>query len=311
MVIRPFKNGDEENIRSLFKICFGRDMTSEEWLWKYKNSYLGSSSAVAEVGGKIIAHYGGIKMNFYYQRNILKAYQGCDAMTHPEYRSRGIIVKTAKVFYEVHSGMDFMFGFPSEAHANISARHLGWQKHEFINEMSKEINIIQPQKSNWKVETGWGNIRDKELDAFWNNIKDLKDFSVEKKSDYIFWRYRDNPCQQYELVLFKGPFTRVLKAYAVVQKKGGELRVLDMLVSEAQKIKKVISFVEKMAAERKTNRIRLWVNPYNAEYNILKEMGYKEEKGIPYALKLFEASIFSPASFLERYNYSMGDYDAA
>jgi len=311
MIIRPFGEKDQEGIKSLFKACFGKEMSTEEWTWKYKNSYLGSSAAVAEDDGRIIAHYGGLKMCFHYNGGTLDAYQGCDAMTHPEYQSRGIIVKTALGFYEAYPGREFMFGFPSERHAMVAKKWLGWEKHVFISEMIKEVSRFSLRRSPWRVDTGWDRIAAGEINALWARTKDSRNLSLEKKSDYIYWRYRDCPGKEYEIILFRGRLVNDLKAYAVVLEQKDELRVLDLIASRSMKAKKLMGCLEQRAAAKGMKTIRLWMNPHERECGELRDAGYREEKGIPLTLRIFEGSDFSPACFFEQYNYSMGDYDAA
>ncbi len=311
MIIRPFRDGDQEPFRELFRECFGKEMSAEEWAWKYRTSYLGTSSVVAEDKGRIIAHYGGLKMRFCWNGRTFDAYQGCDAMTHPEYQSRGIIVKTALGFYENNPDREFMFGFPSERHATLSERWLGWAKHAFISEMVKGLTGVSPRKLLWRVETGWNKIAAGEADALWESTKDSGNLSLEKKSSYIFWRYRDNPGRQYEVVLFRGFFRKDLRAYAVVAQQGDELRVLDLIASESGQIKNILSCLERRAAAKRLKTIRLWMNRYGSGGRDLIKAGYREEKGIPLALRTFEGSSLAPDFFFRHYNYSMGDYDAA
>lgn len=311
MIIRPFRKGDEEGIRSLFKECFGREMSSDEWFWKYMNSYQGTFSAVAEHNGKIISHYGGLKMNFYYNGKFFNAYQGCDAMTHPAYRSRGIIVKTALCFYEAFSGSDFMFGFPSESHAIISAKYLGWEKHKFVCTMVKKANRDRYRLSRWRVETGWNKISAEEINSLWQESENSSYLSVIKKSDYIFWRYRDNPYKKYKLILFRSFFTGKLKAYAVVLEHAHELRVLELVYSKKLNIKMFITLLEQKAIEKDLKTVLIWSNKLLPAFLELKKCGYVEEKGIPYAIKHFKVPNVLPIPFLEYYNYTLGDYDAA
>jgi hypothetical protein len=312
MIIRPFRDGDQEGMRDLFRACFGREMSAEEWIWKYRNSYLGSSAVVAEDNRRIIAHYGGLKMRFYYKGGALDAYQGCDAMTHPEYQSRGIIVKTALGFYKANPGREFMFGFPSERHAVVAANWLGWEKHVFINEMVKEVSRAGfRSRSLVRVESGWDRIDAEEIDTLWAGTKDSRNLSLEKRSDYIHWRYRDCPGKQYEVIIFRGRFVNDLKAYVVVLEQGDELRVLDLVASRSMKVKKLMCCLEQRAAAKGRKTIRLWMNPREPKRGELRDAGYREEKGIPLTLRIFEGSDFAPACFFERYNYSMGDYDAA
>lgn len=311
MIIRPFGDRDQEGIRSLFRVCFGKEMSSEEWTWKYRNSYLGSSAAVAEDDGRIIAHYGGLKMRFCWNDGTVDAYQGCDAMTHPEYQSRGIIVKTALGFYAANPGREFMFGFPSERHATVAERWLGWQRHIFINEMMKRVSRAGLRRSLWRIETGWDRISAGEIDALWEKARNSGNLTLEKKSGYIFWRYRDRPGKEYEIVLFRGFLSGDLKAYAVVFEQGAELRVLDVITSRRVKAKKLMSCLEQRAAAKGMKAIRLWMNPREQGRDELRDAGYNEEKGVPLTLRIFEGSSFDPACFLQHYHYAMGDYDAA
>lgn len=311
MLMRPFRVGDEDAVRALFRECFGREMSAEEWTWKYRNSYLGTSSVVAEDNDRIIAHYGGLKMRFYWSGRVFDAYQGCDAMTHPEYQSRGIIVKAALGFYEANPGREFIFGFPSERHATLMARWLGWNNHVFVSEMMKEVSGARQGVSFWRVETGWDRIAAGEINALWERIKDSVNLSLEKRSDYVFWRYRDNPVKKYEVILFRGLFSRDLKAFAVVLEQGDELRVLDLIASRGVKLKKVLGCLEQKAAAKGMKTIRLWMNPCEPECYELRDAGYREEKGVPLTLRLFEGATLVPAHFFQRYNYGMGDYDAA
>lgn len=308
---RPSKDGDEKGIRELFKICFGREMSSDDWRWKYKNSYLGTASVVAEYNGKIIGHYGGIKTSFYYKDEIFEAFQGCDAMTHPEYRGQGVIVKTALFFYRLNSNVHFMFGFPSESHAIISAKWLGWENYKFIIEMTKKPVKCKKFFNRWKIETGWDKISALEINSMWEKTKNSRFFSLIKKSDYIFWRYRDNPYKEYKLILFRGYFTGKLKAYAVVLEQGDELRVLDLIAPGSLKINMVMNFLEQKASAKGLKTVRIWINEHAPEYSKLKKACYTEEKGIPYAVRFFKKISVAPNIFLDNYHYSFGDYDAA
>lgn len=309
--IRPSQDGDEEGFKELFKICFGREMSHDEWIWKYRNSYCGTSSVVTEYNGKIIGHYGGIRTNFYYNDKVFQALQGCDAMTHPDYRGQGIIVKTALLFYEVNSNVDFMFGFPSESHAIISAKWLGWENYRFIVEMMKKTVISKTFFNKWKIATGWDKISDLEINSLCEEIKELKFFSIIKNSNYIFWRYRDNPCKEYKLIVFRSFFTGKLKGFAVIHEQGDELRVLDIIISRKLNIKTVINLLEQKTLELGLKTIRIWINKNTPQYKELKNNGYSEQKGIPYAVKFFKKSLVQPNTFLDNYNYSFGDYDAA
>ena len=314
--IRRTRDEDEEDIRALFKICFDKELSHEEWLWKYKNSYLGTSSFVAEDNGKTIAHYGGFKMRFYSNGTVFNAYQGCDVMTHPKYRARlfakkGIIIKTAEAFYEANP-TELIFGFPSERHGRLMKLQLGWEIPRVINVMKKDRGDFKVYRNPFlKIETGWERIDLQEMDNLWREIRDSYSLSREKESRYVLWRYRDNPRGRYEVVIFRGLLKRDLKAYVIIRVDGNELYVLDFFFSKSIDVMKIFFAIETFAKKRGLEKIRLWINPAEGIYQDLRNAGYRDEKGIPYTLKAFKNSRLSPNFFLDHYCYRLGDYDAA
>ena len=314
--IRQTREEDEEDIRTLFKICFDKELSHEEWLWKYKNSYLGTSSFVAEDNGKIIAHYGGFKMRFYSNGAVFNAYQGCDVMTHPKYRARlfakkGAIIKTAEAFYKANPA-EFIFGFPSERHGRLMKLQLGWESPRVINVMKKDRSEFSTYRNPLlKIETGWDRISSEDVDNMWMKTRDSYRLSIEKESRYILWRYRDNPRRRYEVVIFRGLLRKEVKAYVIFRMNNDEMSLLDFFISKEINIKKVLAALEQIALKRKAPSVNLWVSPEEGIYKDFRKAGYREGKGIPYTLRVFEGSRLSPGFFLDHYCYRQGDYDAA
>ena len=316
IIIRPYKEGDEEGIRALFNVCFGKELLPAEWRWKYQQSCLGSSSFIAEADGEIVAHYGGFRLNFCTKGTVLNAYQGCDVMTHPQYRARifakkGIIVKTAEAFYEANP-MEFIYGFPSERHGRLKALQLGFEKHHYINIMKKEASSFRFRKNLFlRMEEGWDRIRAGEIDAIWASTRDSYPLSIEKTSGYIFWRYRDRPGRNYQVIALRGFLRRDLKAYMMVRTEGNVFRVLDFFVLPSLDFRKFLSVLENLAIRKGSRYITFWVNPGEKCFGGLKSNGYKDDRDIPYIVKVFEHSRISPQFFLSNYCYRHGDYDDA
>lgn len=322
MTVRPVAEGDQEAVRALFKACFGKEMSPQEWIWKYRNSYLGTSAAVAEDSGRLVSHYGGLKVRFYWDGRAIDAYQGCDAMTHPDFQSRGIIIKTALGFYGQNPSREFMFGFPSERHAAVAMKWLGWEKHVYINEMVKEVGAAaclpagRQGPAGWsasllKLKTGWKEITALEIDSLWERTKESSGLSLEKKSDYVFWRFRHKPANRYEIISFRNFLGAGIKAFAVVLEDGAELKVLDLIAAEDIELKKILNRIERLAAVKRMKTIRFWMSPRRPEYRQLRDAGYVDKQGIPLTLRVSEGSAFEGPRFFEYYNYAMGDYDAS
>lgn len=313
--IRSSTEHDEEGIRILFKTCFGKELSHDEWLWKYKHSYLGSSSVVAEDNGNIVAHYGGFRMQFYFSGKTLNAYQGCDVMTHPKYRARlftkrGIVVKIAEAFYEANP-MEFIFGFPSERHGKLMQLQLGWEPYKFISVLTKEVGDSAAIK-NINYRPGWEFFKSELMDTLWSTCRDKYSLTIVKDSKYIMWRFRDNPSKKYEILTFYSGFLRrKLNAIAIFFIQNDELFLCDLFSLKSEDDTIIFSSLEHFAKERNLKRIRLWINPLEKIYDDLRQLGYHKEQGIPYSVRGFKGSNITPEFFMKNYCYKMGDYDAA
>ncbi len=313
MEIRESVESDEKGIRELFEICFGREMSHDEWVWKYRQSPWESSATIALDRGKIVAHYGGLKMRFYFKGEIFDAYQPCDVMTHPEYRAKpfsrkGLIVRTAELFYTMNT-MDFAVGFPSERHAILGTKQLGYTKHNYVTILNKKISRLKPARFPLlKVETVWSAVGRQELDALWGRVRNNCGLSIKKKSDYIFWRYRDNPVKKYEPLIVRGRYGRDLKAFGVFSIKEDVLIILDFFCVKGIKTEAFLNLFEIMAIKNGLHGIKLWVNPNEDMFQIIVGQGYEPEKGIPYIFKVLNEGINSSFLF-DNYYYRMGDYD--
>ena len=159
MEIRYSTEDDQHAIRELFRLAFGKELSREEWIWKYRSSPWGSHANVAVKDGVLIAHYGGLKFECCQGSKQYTVYEICDVMSHPRYRAhvlarRGAMVRTAEL-YESTIPMDFAFGFPSERHARLGTIQLGIAQHRYIRLLSKKISVswLRPAFACWVLST--------------------------------------------------------------------------------------------------------------------------------------------------------------
>jgi hypothetical protein len=314
MEIRQSLDTDEGGIRELFYTCFGRHIPHTEWSWKYKGSPWGSSAVVTVDDGKIIAHYGGLRMRFYSPKRIFEVYQPCDVMTHPKYRARifskrGAMVKAGELFYR-DNFMDFAFGFPSERHAILGTRQLGYTEHNYITVLTKKVTRNHKWNPLLKIETEWNRVDDEELDDLWEKTRDTYNLSIDKDSSYIFWRYRDNPVKEYRPFIVRSKYKKKLKAFSIFSANESELYILDLFVSRGIKPAMLFQLFEKKANEYGLKNIKVWINPEEDIYRTLTNNDYVQEKGVPYIFKIINKEI-TPLFLFKNYCYRMGDYDAS
>ncbi len=314
MEIRRATERDEAGIRALFRMCFNRELSHEEWVWKYENAPWGSSAAVAIDGGEVVAHYGGLGVKFRCSDGTLDAFQPCDVMVHPGYRARmfskrGLMVRVGEYFYATNR-MDFAFGFPSERHAILGTKQLGYTEHNYVTVLKKGVSGSSSLKTCLlKVESGWDCITGEELDALWRSIRDSYELTIDKWSGYVFWRYRDRPLREYRPLILRSRYRGNLKALCIYSVEGMDLLIYDLFCPD-ETTGAFLGFIENLALRQGLVNMRLWLNPRERGYRKLVRSGFVPEKGIPYIFKIRGEGI--DASFLlGSYCYSMGDYDAA
>jgi hypothetical protein len=315
MEIRTITNADEHGIRSLFAACFGKPLSHEEWVWKYRHSPWGSEAAIAVDGEDIVAHYGGVGARFYAKGRTLSVYQPCDVMTHPKYRARifskkGAMVKAGELFY-ASNPMDFAFGFPSERHAVLGTKQLGYTEHSHVTALRKKVSVRKPFGNFFvKTDKGWGSLDEAELDTLWRESREEYGLTLDKDSRYLCWRYRDHPTGRYEPLLVRSRYSKALQAFAVYAVRESELHVLDFFSVRSFNTKTLLRLFENTAVGNGLGVVRVWVHRHESVFRTFERYGYAAEKGVPYIFKILNNQITSSFLF-DAYCYRMGDYDAA
>ncbi|MCX8031516.1 MAG: GNAT family N-acetyltransferase [Thermodesulfovibrionales bacterium] len=311
--IREAKDTEESQIRKLFFECFNKELSYDEWLWKYKKSPWKSASIVALDGENIVAHYGAIKTMFYYKGKTFTVYQPCDVMTHPKYRAKffshkGLMVKTAEYFFSNYE-MDFAYGFPSERHALLGTKKLNYTPYRHVSVLSKDHKKCNYSRNIlYKVSQSWEDIKISEIAKLWDNIKEEQKLTILKKSDYLLWRYKEHPTKQYLPLVVRSRFTKALKALCIYRINDNQLLVSDCLCKE-ELFLVLLRILESILLEKKLSSLSIWLNPSEETYYKLLKNGYNENKGVPLLFKILNQRL-SPEFLFENYRYTMGDYDA-
>lgn len=325
VTIRRAGEADEQGMRSLFALCFSRDMPHDEWYWKYVLSPWGT---VAYVGcattepDSIVSHFGGIRCAFEMNGRRLWAYQFCDVCTHPGYRGRIFgskppVMRSAETFY-AENEMDFAFGFPSERHARLHCLVLDSTYGKvalFRKEFSAKRSTAGPMSrlNLLRLEEGWKGLSGGELDGLWRANTLKPPLTVSKGDAYLRWRYQGHPTKKYDVFAWRGLFRRTIGYLAITKMKGDELQVLDFFSTAGGKPidagRKALTLLESLARDRGASALALWLNPVEPLAGLLSGHGYIATDGIPLALKTIRPQSMDASSFYGNYGYRMGDYD--
>jgi hypothetical protein len=315
MQIRRFRDDDAEQIIQLFYNCFGREMSQNEWIWKYKKSPWGSVAYVAVDGTELVGFYGAIKCAISYHGTTLWTYQPCDVMTHPAYRARifgkkPLIVQTAELFYK-ENVMDFTFGFPSERNARLHHLVLGYSQHRKVALFKKDLNVKNINNlSKYKpyiLRIGWDKVNSKDLDEVWKSCSKRLSLSILKESKYLFWRYMDNPSHFYTLLTLKDIIKKTIISSAIVKCSDCEMYVVDFFHDDREIFPYFWQSLETYAIKMQAKAISVWINYKEDIAKDLIEFGYEINEDAPFALRIMNSHAITPDDFYTKYCYRIGD----
>ncbi|MBF0565198.1 MAG: GNAT family N-acetyltransferase [Nitrospirae bacterium] len=330
VTIRRAGEADEQSMRNLFALCFSREMSHDEWYWKYVLSpwgtvaYVGCATRQSDAAepDAIVSHFGGIRCAFEMHGKRLCAYQFCDVCTHPGYRGRIFgskppVMRSAETFYAERE-MDFAFGFPSERHARLHCLVLESTYGKvalFRKEFSAKRYVASPMAglNLLRLQEGWRGFFDGELDDLWMTNTLKPPLTISKGEAYLRWRYQGHPTKKYDVFAWRGLLRRTIRYLAITKMKGDELQVLDFFSTVGGKpidsCRRVLALLESLARDRGAAALALWLNPGEPLAGLLSGHGYIATDGIPLALKALHPQIMDAGSFYGNYGYRMGDYD--
>ena len=244
---RLYEEEDEYNIVNLLTTVFGRwpsyDINCDavdHWRWKYlENPVRPGFISLCLDGDNIVGCFHSVPMRIKIGLNIYNSVTGTDLVVHPDYRRMGMYGEMKKRLFESEKkvGIDFRFGvsdnpilidkvrrsnysyLPHDAYKFVKisdlAKHVEkWpgvsdtQKYGFmlLKPLNETRNKLQPIKYE-ALEVKEANSFPDSVDNLWENVKNNYNFIVERRSDYLNWRYCHPHSSDYR-ILYSGCLDR-------------------------------------------------------------------------------------------------------
>lgn len=306
-MVRNYRKGDEEGITALFREIFKKEMTGEQWHWKYAVPGKGRvySKVAEDTSRKIIAHAGAIPLKGAYENKPMQFFQIVDVMVHPKARGslgrKGVfehLMKTLfddlqKEFPEV-----FCYGFPGGRPFLLGKRV------RVYDEIERAVDCVRETKRVFWTPFAikpmdWN---DKRLNAAWREFSKNIRLSVIRDSQYLHWRYATNPFFSYHLL---GIFLLgKLKGWAIARDSGDEVFIVDLL-AESRRYNTVLKAITRYFSSQKKKSMHFWL-PRSRRDTITE--GRKEETEVVVTNMIWnlpmKTSVVRDALY-----YTMGDVD--
>jgi GNAT superfamily N-acetyltransferase len=230
--IERYRDGDETAVLALFTDVFRRPRTVAHWTWQMKrNPYGGPFVAMARRtgDGAIVGINGAMSMKLNLAGRPVLICQSVDTAVHPEHRGQGVFENTARECFEWarSQGAEAVIGFPNPTSYPGLVRSLGWDRVLFPTQYKMRLSVraelaeaLGSRAFAGLADALWSlfaravvglrhallrrvagpGVRYVEsaavpagYEALWNAWRAQEMLSVWKDTEYLRWRYDDNP----------------------------------------------------------------------------------------------------------------------
>lgn len=226
--VRLYEPGDEEAIIELLKTSFPEwkeiESPIDYWKWKYIENPHGSDIVVADLEGIIVGVVHRLNLNIKIDEKTLSNY-GDDVTVHPDHRKKGIYKNMINYTEELSKEQKIVLNFGisiSDYTVSIAERE-GYVFFPFTISHMLQIRDVRthfkkrPVENNLLAIFGFSMLKllnriknslkqtelqykfrienisgfDERINGFWKKIKEDYQFIIEKKLEYLNWRYFD------------------------------------------------------------------------------------------------------------------------
>ncbi|GAB4419291.1 MAG: hypothetical protein OHK0032_15190 [Thermodesulfovibrionales bacterium] len=309
LTIRIYEKGDEHGIVKLFKEVFGREMTLEEWRWKYTgrgNKKVYSSVAVNE-SGEVVAHYGGMPHRMVYQGREVYGLAIGDVMVHPKFRGFKLFKKAAAMVPDeaVKDGIILGYGFPNERAMALPEKLGLYEKVEDVFEASKEAKFFN-NLNRFIYKFFPLSYDDSRIDALWESVKREVKLGVVRDREYLAWRYERHPLYRYELWGLKKRWGNRLAGLAVLKRDGERMLIIDFVCS-INMLNILFKKIGNYAYKTWIKTLTLWLPEYLRP--AIEEMGFLVNPTRTCIPRTTHEKTLTKDEMKGKFFYTMGDTD--
>jgi hypothetical protein len=292
LVIREATSADSPGIRRLFARAFEKEMTPEEWSWKFERNPDGWFGVVAEAGGEIVGNYAGWGMRFLLDDAERLVYALGDIATNPSVRSLGrrsvFRAMTESFFAEVEGRrhIPFCFGFPSARHGRLSRYVIHSRTIRPIVEKRVPLAAFPPPPA----DAGSGDFVDERFDPLWAEVSSRAGAArAVRDRARVNWRFHARPDRWYRMVWREGP--QGLLAWAVLSVLGENALVADHVGRDADgsDLPALFAAAAAEAGRLGARRLVFWRTPGPAGSVIDSLPGESEPAGFGLDARTFDA----------------------
>lgn len=288
--VRVATPADAEGIRRLYARVFEKEMSPEEWRWKFEENPDGWFGTVAVSDGEIAGNYAGWGMRFMFPGSTRLVYAIGDVATDPGVRGRGAFRAMTELFYGLvgQRGIPFCFGFPGTRHTAISEHVVGTRTVFEVAEFAVPCEAFAPAPA----EAGAGDFVGPEFDPLWSRAARALPAAAVRDRARVNWRFHARPGRYYRMVWIRRG--EELVSWAALSVAGETALVADYLGIEPDGSDLSLLF-RAAAAEAKrmgARQLLFWEPPGGPGRSAIAALhGERRPAGFPVIVRTFEEEV--------------------
>ena len=266
LILRWVRQDDFDAWHALFRVCFGHDISLEQWRWKYRDT---DKPGIAVMDGeRMVAFYGGMPRPLMAMGQQHTGIQVGDVMVHPDFRGslsrKGPFQMAASTFLEqsLSQGAPYWvgFGFPNTRAMQVAERLKLYRQVDEVVELAWDATAAALP---WWLSSATVDSTEalRHVGALWSLMKARLAQSVlgVRDTQFMQTRYAKHPARSHEWVLVRHRFTRKVCGLAVCKPEtDGRLEILDLL-GDPEQFTHIVAAVRLHAAATQRNGVLMWL----------------------------------------------------
>jgi len=311
--IRLYAPGDEVAINAAFNRIFDKDRSLEEWSWKYGSGSPPLPIVAAWEGHALVAHNGGIAVNFQVDGRRIRALQGADTLSlaaaerRPEWR--GAWQEVMDRFADTAAadfGVSLLYGFTGGRAVSHMVHRARWDS---MAPRRIPLYVRRQRPAGRSLASRFFKaclIGDDEpaLDRLWERAGRRYPVAVVRDAEHARRRLSSHPSVRYHRWLITTRLTSSPAAFVAFRTDGGVCRWVDLVWDGRPGALELVDHLSRGE--------ELWLDGDDEAASWLEVFGFEggpDPSGVARVTRFLDESLDAESFAPERYYTTMADAD--
>lgn len=269
IAFRTYQSGDEDAVRSLYRLAYGVDLSPDYWKWLHLGGATNRGVAsVATTGNNLVGYTGGTSATFRRAPTVLAGTRHQNSMVDPRYRRRGIYTRLINHLDDCmqSASVALCYAFPRRQNSLATFLHRCAYTHvaELVTmQISCDVSGRpgRPVIAEAKFDDADATLVSELLPR--NLLLNRRGLS------YLQWRYASHPIKRYWVARLEDAGFAVFKAY-------GPEKTMDLceLLCQPGYLREFLGAIADFGREGGAETISIWSMEHYPSHQELIDLGF-------------------------------------